>query len=178
MQSWAQSRKEVQMHSTNNQVHKLRARIASLEDTLEDLKNQLADAEADSSQAASAQAESNGHSHSQNYPAHQVKCYNKTFGSVIDQLHLTQEDQRSHCWELTSEEYKRYGRQLILPEIGLRGGPSPPKYNLRLSLTQIDARTATTEKCVGLDRRRWRVRVSSCNIPRRCWGGKDWPHGW
>ena len=27
----------------------------------------------------------------------------------------------NHAWPLTQAEYQRYGRQLILPEIGLRG---------------------------------------------------------
>ena len=168
------------MHSTNNQVLKLRARIASLEGTLEDLKKQLADAEADANQFASAQAQSNSHSHTQSIlyaPAHPANCP-RTFESVVDQLHLTQEDQRKQCWKLTSEEYKRYGRQLILPEIGLRGGPSSPKYNLRPNLTQFGPRTATTEECLSLDRRCWRSGMSSCHISRRCWGGEDWPHGW
>ena len=169
------------MHSTNNQVLKLRARIASLQGTLKDLKKQLADAEADSDQFASAQAESSGHSHTQPTlypPAHQVNCYDKTLESVVDELPLTQADEWSHCQELTPEEYKRYGRQLILPEIGLRGGSSSTKYNVRLSLTQMGPRTTTTEERFGLDRRCWRSGVSSCHIPRRCWGGEDWPNRW
>lgn len=169
------------MHSTNDQVLKLRARIASLQGALSDLKQQLADAEANSYQIASAQIESNGPSHAQPTlypPAHQDNCHHSTFESVVDKLHLSQEEKRRHCWELTSEEYKRYGRQLIMPEVGLRGGPSSLKYNLHLSLTPIVARTATTEGCLGPDRRSRRSRMSSCHIPRWCWGGKDWPHGW
>ena len=169
------------MHPPNNdQVLKLRARIAFLQGTLDDLKNELDDAEADSNQIASAQAECNGNSPTQPSlysPAHQDNYHDKTFETVIDQLHLNQEEWK-HCRELTPEEYKRYGRQLILPEIGLKGAPSSREYNLRLSLIQIGARAATAEECLGPDRRCWRSRMPSCHIPRRCWGGKDWPHRW
>ena len=125
------------MDSTNNQVLKLRARIGSLQGTLGDLRRQLADAEADSNQIVNAQAASNGHSQTQpmSYlPVPRNNYDEKTFENVVDQLDLPQEDKWGRNWELTPEEYKRYGRQLIMPEIGLRGGPSFLIYDLPLSL--------------------------------------------
>lgn len=35
------------------------------------------------------------------------------------------ESSRKHVWPLEAEEYKRYGRQLIMPEVGLQGWIGP-----------------------------------------------------
>lgn len=125
----------------------LRNQIASLEGLLADLKAQLTNAQAYYNQTARAQFDANGNAHSQTVSASSsqpVDRAEKTFASLVDQLELPQENKRGKSWELTSEEYKRYGRQLIMPEIGLRGGLSSPKYNESLSLTPIGSRTAAT----------------------------------
>ena len=130
-------------------VCRLRVRIAALEDILEDLKRQLADAEAYHNQTPPAKVDTNGHSQTPaiTYSSVQPVSYDeKTFESLIDQLDLPQED--GERWgrnlELTAREYKRYGRQLIMPEIGLRGGASPLVHKVRLCLTHLGNRTATT----------------------------------
>lgn len=122
-------RASLQMGPSNNLLLRLRAQIASLESTIADLKTQLADAEAYHNQTKSTRADTNGHSETQNIsypPVQPAKCNNKTFETLVDRLELLQGDKWGRSWELTSEEHKRYGRQLIMPEIGLTGGPSFP----------------------------------------------------
>ena len=114
------------MDPSDNPVPRLRAQIASLEGILSDLKTQLTNAQPYYKQPAPAQVDTNGHSQKQaisNPPIQPVNYSEKTFESSIVQLELLQ-DKWDRSWELTPEEYKRYGRQLIMPEIGLGGGPS------------------------------------------------------
>lgn len=128
------------MGPSNNLVLSLRAQIASIEGILADLRTQLTDAEAHYNQAAPAHFDTNGRSQIQSisHPPFQVANGNvKNFESLVDQLELPLKGERSHSWELAPEEYKRYGRQLIMPEIGLRGGPSSLKCIPRLLLTRV-----------------------------------------
>ena len=127
------------MDPLNNPIQRLRNQISSLEALLTDLKVQLSKAEAQHSQTSPAQLDANDcpQTQAKSHPSDQpVEKTGKTFASLVDQLELPQ--------DLTSEEYKRYGRQLIMPEIGLRGGLSPLKYNGWLSLTPTGSRTAAT----------------------------------
>ena len=135
------------MDSFNNPILRLRNHISSLEALLTDLKVQLSNAEAEYSQTLPAQLDVNGSPQTQAKPYHSDQPIDrkaKAFASFVDQLDLPQENKWGKSWDLTSEEYKRYGRQLIMPEIGLRGGPSSLKYNGWLSLTPIESRTAAT----------------------------------
>ncbi len=169
------------MASPNNRVSRLRAQIASLEGLLSDLKTQLTDAEAYYNRTAPAQIDTKLRQLNQkvsNTPVRPVTYNEKSFESLVDHLELSNEEQWRCSWELTPEEYKRYGRQLILPEVGLRGGLSFLKYSLRLSLTPLGGRTATTEKCIRPNRRCWRARMPSCHISCGCRGGRDRSHGW
>ena len=134
------------MDSSNNPLLRLRTQIASLEGLLADLKTRLADAEAYYNQSTPAPSAANGLSPTQasSCPLVQpVKKSKKAFENLVDQLDLPQEDKLGKSWELTPQEYKRYGRQLIMPEIGLRGGLSSQKYSGRLSLTPMGSRPAT-----------------------------------
>lgn len=70
----------------------LRAQIAATETDLAKLKRELQDAEA----AASA-----------------VKVPNGINGET--------KDNRKRTWPLLAEEYRRYGRQMIVPQLGLQG---------------------------------------------------------
>lgn len=169
------------MDLPNNPVLRLRAQIASLEGVLADLKTQLIDAEAYYNQSASAKADSSGHLQIQTFsssPFQPLNHHEKTFESLIDQLDLSQEDNWGRSGKLTLQEHTRYGRQLIMPEIGLRGGPSSLKqYSVRLPLMPIENRTTTIQKCSGSDRRCGRSWMSGRYISRRCRGGNDRPHG-
>ena len=118
------------MPSSDSLVLKLRNQISSLEILLVNLKAQLTNAEAYYNRTAPAQLDANPISQTQaeSYTTLQpVDKTEKTFANLVDQLESPQENEWGKSWELTSEEYKRYGRQLIMPEIGLRGGLSSLK---------------------------------------------------
>ena len=108
------------MERLSNPVLRLRAQIVSLEDILADLRTQLARAEFCSQQDGTQVP-----SHAQDVvlpPEQPVSHREKTFESIVDCENLSEEEQWRWSWELTTGEHKRYGRQLIMPEIGLRGG--------------------------------------------------------
>ena len=112
------------MNLSNDSVLRLRAQISSLEDILVDLKRQLAGAEAYLIQTLPTQIDSKNMLQTQEIshpPVQSVKFHEKTFESLVDHLELSPHEGPGRSWELTTEEYKRYGRQLIMPEIGLRG---------------------------------------------------------
>ena len=135
------------MEPPDHLVPELRAQIASLESILADLKTELSEVENYYKETASSRADSHGHSQTQPNPLspHHIGNRNgKTFESFVDHLDLSREENCGRSWELTAGEYKRYGRQLIMPEIGLGGGPSSFNYSVRRLLTQSGNRTATT----------------------------------
>jgi adenylyltransferase/sulfurtransferase len=107
-------------------VDSLRQQIASHEATLQDLRQQLAEAEHNQRQQDKALR--------QRAPlSHDPLDHDMNFGvpdnfrsevfAVLEQDIL--ENEAGHPperrWPLDPHEYKRYGRQLIMPEIGLRG---------------------------------------------------------
>jgi hypothetical protein len=120
--------------SLDNQVHSLRRQVESTEAQLHGLKLQL--------QKAEQQAEASGQLHQAYAGGFPDEWINETLAALspsvqasglpLDQY--TGHEQRSPStgmtrtksstqgrWPLADEEYKRYGRQLILPEIGLHG---------------------------------------------------------
>ena len=108
-------------------IESLRQRIASCEGTLRDLRQQLAEAE-----------------HNQRQQEKVLRARHPTLADPLDHdmnfgvpddfrsevfAILEQEaETRQQCgaeeatrWPLEQNEYRRYGRQLIMPEIGLQG---------------------------------------------------------
>ena len=135
------------MEPSEDLVPGLRAQIASIESILADLKTELSRVEDYCMKTALSPADSNGHSQTQansNLPPHIGNYNGKTFENFVDQLDLSNEEKCGRSWELSAGEYKRYGRQLILPEIGLGGGLSSLYYSVQLLLTHTGNRTATT----------------------------------
>lgn len=113
-----------------NAIDALRKQIASCESTLEDLRQQLAEAEHNQQQQEKVL---------QQKPAlsHDPLDHDMNFGvpddfrsevfAILEQGHAAGEAEgTSHGtrWPLDKHEYKRYGRQLIMPEIGLQGWES------------------------------------------------------
>ena len=135
------------MDPFNNPIQRLRNQISSLEALLTDLKVQLTNAEANYKLTTPAQLDTKGSPQTQPKPYDSdqpVDRKGKTFASLVDQLDLPLVNKWGKSSDLTSEEYKRYGRQLIMPEIGLRGGLSSLIYDGWPSLTPIGSRTAAT----------------------------------
>jgi adenylyltransferase/sulfurtransferase len=132
-------------------IRSLRQQIASCESQLQDLKRQLAEAEYQSQQQrTNAQSE-----HSIDSRADPL-AYDFSHGihddfksevlAALAQSEQTAPPQRR--WPLEANEYKRYGRQLIMPEIGLQGrsptrlygqtkNNSPPAGQLRLKSASV-----------------------------------------
>ena len=118
------------MESLHSPVPRLRAQITSLEGVLAELRSQLTHAEAYYSQSASAEVDAKVPSQTLDVSHSPIQLPNgngKTYESLVDQLDLSQKEQWPRSRVLTPEEYKRYGRQLIMPEIGLGGGLSALK---------------------------------------------------
>jgi adenylyltransferase/sulfurtransferase len=112
-------------------IEALRQQIASCESTLQDLRRQLAEAEHTQQQQEKVLRQKPALSHD-------PLDHDMNFGipddfrsevfAVLEQEHAASEaiDGISHerRWPLDKHEYKRYGRQLIMPEIGLQGRDS------------------------------------------------------
>ncbi|KAL5119774.1 hypothetical protein ACEQ8H_002380 [Pleosporales sp. CAS-2024a] len=111
-----------------NAIDALRQQIASCENTLRDLRQQLAEAEHTQKQHEKVLR--------QKPPAmsHDPLDHDMNFGipdnfrsevfAVLEQEYAdpsTGEPSHAGRWPLEKHEYKRYGRQLIMPEMGLRG---------------------------------------------------------
>jgi adenylyltransferase/sulfurtransferase len=109
-------------------IDALRQQIASCEGTLEGLRQQLAEAEYTQRQQEKVLR--------QKPPlSHDPLDHDMNFGipddfrsevfAVLEQEHNTREAtdgvSTEKRWPLEKNEYKRYGRQLIMPEIGLHG---------------------------------------------------------
>ena len=92
------------MDSANASAEALRKQIQATETKLFSLKAQLAQVEA--------------------VPVPTQKIENL---SVVDGGLVTQNGERK--WPLLPEEYKRYGRQMIVPSVGIQGIPLPCVHN-------------------------------------------------
>jgi len=104
-------------------IESLRQQIASCEAQLEDLRRQLAEAEHYQQQQReqdglrqTKSAFSDPLDHDMSYGIH-----DDFRSEVFAALSQVEEDSLSRKWPLEKTEYKRYGRQLIMPEIGLQG---------------------------------------------------------
>lgn len=104
-------------------IDALRKQIASCENTLHDLRQQLAEAEHVQRDQQEVLRPTPPQSHD---PLHHDMNFgvSDAFRSEIFAV-LGQDDAQNDAketkWPLEKNEYKRYGRQLIMPEIGLQG---------------------------------------------------------
>ena len=135
----------------------IRAQIVATEADLARLKRELAVAE----QAA-------------------VTTQNTASGSQEDQKEVGKgPEMNSSKWPLLEEEYRRYGRQMIVEQIGLKGRFCPSvayhdwdsredPFTDRYRLGSFFPRPTQAQICKGPDRRsRW-TGLPVCNVP--CWG--------
>ena len=111
-------------------VSSLRKQIATCEATLQDLRQQLAEAEQNQNQPPklvpqkrpSATDPTDPLDHDMNFGV--PDDFRTEVFAILDQggKKLKQaEAEETQRWPLEKDEYKRYGRQLIMPEIGLQG---------------------------------------------------------
>ncbi|KAH7364118.1 molybdenum cofactor synthesis protein-like protein [Rhexocercosporidium sp. MPI-PUGE-AT-0058] len=91
------------MDSATASAETLREQISATEDELKRLKEQLANVEAQDADAAQEGMEG----------------LNLGAGNLVTENGSESENERT--WPLSEEEYKRYGRQMIVPSIGIQG---------------------------------------------------------
>lgn len=97
------------MEVVDELVHRLRSQITAVEGQLGDLKSQLAAAEQAAAQI-SQPTQQNG----------------ETYGSIMDEASLDADSEdQIRSLPLEYDEYRRYGRQMIMPEVGLSGQSNP-----------------------------------------------------
>jgi adenylyltransferase/sulfurtransferase len=107
-------------------IQSLHQQIALCEAQLQDLRRQLSEAEHDHQQQQQQEQE---RKHQDAHGGHDPLAYDFTYGihddfrsEVYAALSQTQNNQpTSNRWPLEKNDYRRYGRQLIMPEIGLQG---------------------------------------------------------
>jgi adenylyltransferase/sulfurtransferase len=104
------------MDAANESAKALRKKIADAEAQLADLKNQLIKVENDIAlgQARLLQDESF-------LVTHESDIDNEHGAENITTSEINENNQNGTKWPLSPEEYKRYGRQMIVPNIGLQG---------------------------------------------------------
>lgn len=115
-------------------VDSLRKQISACEATLQDLRRQLAEAEHVRGRNAKvvphngpqATDPANPLDHDMNFGV--PDDFRSEIFAILDQGEKRSQDvaisEKNPRWPLEKEEYKRYGRQLIMPEIGLEGKAS------------------------------------------------------
>lgn len=107
-------------------VQSLRQQIASCESQLQDLRRQLAEAEYQGQQEqAKLQSQQTTHSSGFDPLAHDFShgVHDDFKSEILAVLSQAEEapPASKRRWPLEPNEYKRYGRQLIMPEVGLQG---------------------------------------------------------
>ena len=79
---------------------------------------------------------------------------------------------------LKAQEYRRYGRQMIMPEVGLSGMLKSPWDLTMTCLTVFVNRSISPQESKSSDRWGGRLGFPSCGIPGSCWRWHDWSRGW
>lgn len=84
-------------------------------------------------------------------------------------------------WPLLPEEYKRYGRQMIVPQLGLQGELDSVIYADFGLIPLVYDRATSTSFIKGFDSRSRRVRMSSWSVSGWSWswhvGDGRWGYG-
>lgn len=112
-------------------VESLRQQIETCETTLQDLRQQLVEAEHNQKEQEKvlrpvAPLSNDPLDHDMNFGV--SDDFRSEIFAILEYGHTAQgaveTEVPSSRWPLAKHEYKRYGRQLIMPEIGLRGLPA------------------------------------------------------
>ncbi|CAI6339737.1 unnamed protein product [Periconia digitata] len=110
--------------SLDQTVESLKRQIASHESLLEDLRRQLAEAQFNQPPPGAQESQEQTFQASDDPLAHDLShgIAEDYMNEVFAALSRPQGDHSPpNRWPLSQDEYKRYGRQLIMPEIGLQG---------------------------------------------------------
>jgi hypothetical protein len=172
---------DISLFNTNmaSVIDSLRKQISTCEATLQDLRHQLAEAEHIHRQQAEVVPKkrplvtdpTNPLDHDMNFGV--PDDFRSEIFAVLEQEAKAPEkgvSQENLRWPLEKNEYKRYGRQLIMPEIGLQGQYFFSGHNPGGTLSLLMPRSTSPEKCPCTHCRSGRSWLSSRSIPRgrRC----------
>lgn len=81
-------------------------------------------------------------------------------------------------WPLKADEYERYGRQLILPHVGIKGLAMLHSPSTRFTRANRAIRRPTPAEVLICPRRgRRRTRLPGCRVPCRRWYRNHWDSG-
>lgn len=133
------------MDSASASADTLRKQIADTENELKGLKEQLA----------------------------RVEVQDGIAGLGVSEGDNVTEGSPGSKWPLAEEEYRRYGRQMIVPSIGIHGIYSSSLCVL--SLADMRNRSNASQGCFYSHRRGRRSRLPCCCISRRRWRGHHRP---
>jgi adenylyltransferase/sulfurtransferase len=156
-------------------IGSLRKQIASCEATLQDLRQQLAEAEHNQRGIAKvvpqkrplATDPTNPLDHDMNFGVPDL--FREEILAILKQEQEAPQHSVSEVseevpkWPLEKNEYKRYGRQLIMPEIGLKGESSLPYGAWKFAEVEI-SRSTSLEGCSCTYRRCGWSWLPSCCI--------------
>lgn len=155
-------------------IDSLRQQIASCEATLRDLRQQLAEAEHVHRQQENALRKTKSQSadpldHDMNFGI--PDDFRSEVFAILEHGADQQEQDdmnRQRKWPLEKNEYARYGRQLIMPEIGLQGELRITDFFGGLGPSNsIIHRPASPQTSPCPCCRSWGLRMSCCSISSR-----------
>lgn len=146
-----------------DRAHALRRQIATAEIELTALKQQL----------LSIEGKTDDRLDDTNTKHHETAGANVSTASEKDD-HATLEGSK---WPMALNEYKRYGRQMIVPDIGLEGRLLKTVFSCAL-FADYDLRTSTPQICFCPLSRSWRLGMSGRCIYCRRWCWYYWNCRW
>lgn len=143
------------MDAVDDAVERLRSQITAVESELSGLRSQLAATE----QIAT-------------HKTQPMPQNGQTYESVTNEICPSPKVQHYiRTWELEPQEYKRYGRQLIMPEVGIRGGFTPGKS--RTYSNTLGNRSISSQESISINRGAGRIGLPRCCVLGRRWRWKD-----
>ena len=111
------------MDGVGSKIERIRSQISALETVLKGLRRQLADAESHAIAQGKGDHTATTRTFGEKYPNGLKSCRisNCTDSEDSENSDDTSSPSSSHSWPMPLDEYRRYGRQMILPQIGLKG---------------------------------------------------------
>lgn len=162
-------------------IDSLRQQIASHEASLRDLRQQLAEAEHNQHQQEKVlrqkpKLSNDPLDHDMNFGV--PDDFRSEVFAILDQDPPAAGDSTDGTgrWPLEANEYKRYGRQLIMAEIGLQGQFACADCGKESGTNVRANRAAQIAESQGIACRHGWSWVPCCSLPSRSRSGHPWPH--